>query len=174
MRVRPPEVFEGELPHERLGAPHLLVDLDGPARAHDAQPGVSAPDPRLGLGRIGLHDQDGMARPDVRLGRAPEGVAQIGRERVPVLERVGGEERELARAARSGVAVDGDACAVRPAVVHLSQHRGQVRTERVLDLRRFREEPDDPAHMSEIYMWKAAWKLVIPTKLAVLVWRFPP
>ena len=111
--------------------------------------------PGLGLGSLGLHDQDRVTRPDLGRRCPAEGQAELGGERVPVLKRVRGEERELAGAARRRVAVDGDTGAVRAAIVHLLEHRGQARAERFLDLRRFCEEADDATHMFEIYMWKS-------------------
>src|SRR5204863_1324996 len=92
------------------------------------------------------------ARANLRIGRAAEGLAELRGERVPVLEGVCGEERQLARPGGGGVAVDGDARAVGSAVAHLLEHRAQVAPGRALDLSRLREEPDDSAHMSSIYM----------------------
>src|SRR5262249_59842511 len=99
--------------------------------------------PHVGLGvvRITFGEHDRMSR------------ACLDRiERRPVVRVVGGVERQLAPAGRSGVAVDGDAGAVRPAVAHLHEHRGEVRAELRLELRVFAEQPDDPTH--GVLLWR--------------------
>jgi hypothetical protein len=151
-RVRAVEVIEGEAAHELLRTAGFLVDLDRLARAHHAELRMSLPHPRLCLVRLGVDHEDRMAGARLKGWGAAEGLAELGREGVPVLERVGRKERQLARAARSGVAVDGDARAIRPAIRHLLQHRAQVPTERLLDLRRLREQPDNSTHMSSTYI----------------------
>ena len=108
---------------------------------------MCAAHPRLGLGSLGLGDDDGVARADTRLGRPAEGVAELRAERLPVLQRIRGVERQLARAVGGRIAVDGYARAVGAAVGHLRQHRGEVDAQLSFDVSRLGEEPDDSAHM---------------------------
>src|SRR5438876_11543783 len=107
--------------------------------------------PRLGLGSLGLDHDDRMARADGRLGRPAEGVAQLSAERLPVLQRVRGEERQLAGAVERRIAIDGHAGAVGSTIGHLRQHRGEVLAQMLFDVSGLGEEADDPAHMSQIY-----------------------
>ena len=58
--VRPGHVREPKALDELPRRPGLLEDLDRLARAHHAQLGVALVEPRLGLGRIGLHHDHGM------------------------------------------------------------------------------------------------------------------
>jgi hypothetical protein len=148
--MAPVEVREGELAHEGLRPACLLVDLDRLAGAHHPQFRMRTLDPGLGFHRFGVDHHDRMARADARLGRAAEDIAELRRDGLPVLEWVGRVERQLARPGGSGVAVDGNPGAIGSAVAHLREHRGQVLAERAFDLRRFREEPDDSAHGSNL------------------------
>ena len=107
-RMRPPEVLERERARELLRKPRLLVDLDDPARAHDPEVGPVLANPALGVGGVRVDDEDRVARAHRRLGAGPEGVAQAVAHRVPALVRVRRVQRQLARAARRGVAIDGD------------------------------------------------------------------
>ncbi len=146
----PSEVLERERPREVLGQARLLVDLDDAPRAHHAQVGPVRAHPALGVGGIGIDDEDGVARANRRLGADGERVAEAVPHRSPLLSRVGRVEGQLARAARRRIAVDGDARRVRAAARHLDEHRGEVVAEALLDLGRLREEADDSAHVVSI------------------------
>jgi hypothetical protein len=157
------EVAERELTDELLGAASLLVDLDRLPGAHHPQLGVGAADPGLRAGCFGIDDEDGVTRPDARLGRAPERVAKLGCEGVPVLQRIAREQGQLACPARGAVAIDGDAGAVRAAVAHLGEHGREVPSEPLLDFGRLREQPDDATHMFSIYIRFAPRQPIFPT-----------
>ncbi len=146
------EVLEREAAHELLRPAGLLVDLDRLPRAHDPDLRVHLANPRLGVVRLRLDDEDRVARTHLGVGGAAEGLAKLARKRRPVLEGIGGEEGQLARAARSRVTIDRDARAVGPAIVHLGEHRAQVPPERLFDLSRFCEQPDNSAHMYSTYI----------------------
>ena len=47
---------------------------------------------------------------------------------------------------RDGIAIDGDAGRIRPAIAHLAQHRCEVLAQAILDRRRLCEQTDDSAH----------------------------
>ena len=117
------EVLEGEALGELARPPSLLVDLDRPARAHDAKLGVPFANPGLGLSRLRLHGQDGVGGANRGLGGGAEDRLELGGERLPILEGVRRVQGQLARARRRRITVDGDAGAVGPAVVHLDEHR---------------------------------------------------
>ncbi len=76
--VAPLDVPEVELLHEHLRAADLLVDLDHPACAHDSHVGAMTPDPVLDLGRVALHDEDGVVRADTGFVRAAERHGKLG------------------------------------------------------------------------------------------------
>ena len=128
-RVRPGEVGERELLDELVREARLLVDLDHAARAHDAEVGPVVPHPGLRIGRVGLDDEDRVARAHARLTGAAERVRERPADLFPALARARREERQLARPVGNGIAVDRDTCAVRPAVRHLLEHRGEVDAE---------------------------------------------
>jgi hypothetical protein len=69
-------------------------------------------------------------------------------ERGPVLVRVGGEQRQLGRAERGRLAIERHPGRVGAAVGELGEHRAEQRAEPQLDVRRLREQPDDPAHVN--------------------------
>src|SRR5688572_7180727 len=118
-RVGALEVLEAERPRELLGKPRLLVDLDHATRAHDAKVGTTRAHPWLGLVRIRADDEDGVARADHRLLAGTEGVAEPVPYRNPAFPRIGRVERQLARVARSRIAIHGDAGRVRAPARHL-------------------------------------------------------
>ena len=120
---------------ELLGQAGLLVDLDDAPGAHHAQVGTArrAPSPRPRPHR--RRPRDGVARAHRRLGARRRRRRRAVPDSAPVLVRVGRVERELARAAGAGIAVDGDAGAVGPAARHLDEHRGEVLAEALLDAR---------------------------------------
>ena len=79
-------------------------------------------------------------------GSPPKAPARPSRDAAPLVVGIGREERDLARARRHGVAVDGHARAVGAAVVELREHRAEVLAEVLGDHRRFGEEAGDSAH----------------------------
>ena len=141
---------------ELVREPGLLVDLDHVACAHHPQVRSVLADPSLGLGRVGPDDEDRVTRAHTRLARVAERTGERTRDVGPRLTWVGGEEGQLARAVRRRIAVDGDPGAVRPAVGHLLEHRGEMHAQLRLHLGRLREEPDDPAHMFRSYTGPSA------------------
>ncbi len=143
--VRAGEVGEPERLDERRRPADLLVDLDHPPCAHDAEVRTAAAHPLLRLGGVGGRQQHAVARADVDQGGAADLLGELGPHRVP-LEVGGRVQRQLAPAVRGGVTVDGDAGAVGPAVVHLHEHGAEVLAQARLELGRLAEQSDDPAH----------------------------
>ncbi len=88
----------------------------------------------FGVRGIRVHDEDGVTRADAGLGGTAELVAEPGCQPRPVLARIRGEERQLARPGGRRIAIHRDAGTVRPAVVHLREHRSQMHAEALLDL----------------------------------------
>ena len=88
------------------------------------------------LGLVGVHarDEDGVTRADRRLAALAEGVARGIPNRAPALVRIGGVERQLARAARHRVAVHRHPGRVGATARHLDEHRREVLAEALLDL----------------------------------------
>src|SRR5262245_19423177 len=172
-RVRAVEVLECEPAHEFLRPPRFLVDLDRPPGAHNAELRVGLPHPPLRGLCLGPDCEDGVARADLRPGRASECLAELPADRNPVLQRVGGEESQLARAARRRITIDRNAGAVGPAVRHLLEHRAQVPSERLFDLSGFCEQPDDPTHMCSTYIRVDGKKPIKGTFLRDAIWRLP-
>jgi hypothetical protein len=172
--VRPPDVLERERPRELVGQADLLVDLDHPAGAHDPEVWTVGAHPRLGLRGIRVDHEHGVARANRRLLARSEGVAQAVADDIPALAGSAGEERELAPAARHRVTVDGDAGRIRAAARHLDEHRGEMLPESLLDLRRLREQADDPTHVFRRYTRGCAITLETPATWDQRLWRFSP
>src|SRR6266568_3040719 len=175
--MAPLDVPEPELQHERLRAADLLVDLDRPACAHDPHVRPMTPEPVLHVVRLAVHDEDGVIRPYSGFVCGAEHRGQLGAEAVPGHVGVEGVERQLARAARRRVAVDGYARAVGPAIAHLLEHRGQVLPEPRLELRGLAEESNDSTHMVTSYTCPRTLgplaQAICPLFLTA-VWSFPP
>src|SRR6266545_7959341 len=175
------DVAEPELLDECLRTTDLLVDLDHASRAHHPQVGAVPSDPVLHLACFRLDDDHGVIGPDTSLMGAAERRGKLATESFPRhlgIERV---ERQLARAARHRVPVDGDAGAVRPALAHLLEHGGEVVPESRLELGRLAEESDDSTHMVTSYTRSIALlpnsRLSASTSSPLFlraVWRFPP
>src|SRR2546428_8285893 len=123
------EVVEVESRDELGRTTNLLVDLDHTARAHDANVWAVPPDPLLDIGRFPLHDEDRMSCAASRLVGVAEGGGELAAEGFPRHLGVGRVERELARPARHGIPVDGDAGTVGPAVAPLREHQTEGLTE---------------------------------------------
>src|SRR6266550_7065645 len=175
--VAPLDVAEPELLHERLWATDLLVDLDHPARAHDAQVGAMTPDPVLDVGRIAFHQENSVIRANSGFVRATERRGQLGAEATPGHLRVERVESELARAARGRIPIDGDARAVGPAVAHLLEHRGEVLPEPRLEFWRLAEESDYSTHMVSFYTRSTTLGLSVGVRCPLFhtaVWSLPP
>ena len=124
----------------------LLVDLDGVARAHDAQPRIELADrgarPFQLLQRHAEHGVRVLHRDrHIRADRSAEPVG----EAVEILLGAGRLDGELAEAV-IGAAVDGDAGAVRPAIAELGEHVGEHRAELRLERFVLEEKTDDAAH----------------------------
>jgi hypothetical protein len=150
--VRPLQVVEPELRDEPLGPPDLLVDLDHAAGAEDAELGMVPPHPSLRLRSVGLDDDHRVIGPDIGPGLAAEGIRETRADAVPTGRRRRRVQGQLAGAGRRGIAVDGDACAVGPAVRHLDEHRRGVEAELRLHVGRLGEETDDSAHRYGEYL----------------------
>ena len=73
-------------------------------------------------------------------------VVKLERQARPVVLRVGGEQRDLARAGGRRLAVEGHAGRIRAAVGELPDHRADVGAEPLGDRVRLAEETDDSAH----------------------------
>ena len=173
-RVAALHVVEPEALREPLGPAHLLVDLDGRARAHHAQLGVVLGEPRDRIGGLGGDAHDAVARAHVDAGNAAECRTELTAEVDPVVGLRGGVQRELRPTRGSGVTVDRDPCAIGPSVAELDQHGGQVCAQPFGDGRRFREQTNDSAHRSLLALRDDTSHWTLPELPGAVVHRATP
>jgi hypothetical protein len=144
-RVAALHLVEGEALDEVARRPGLLEDLDRLAGAHHPQLGVALAQPGLDDLGVRLHHDHGVAGAQLGLAGA-EALGERVAHGVPVLARVGREERHLGAPGRRRLAVERHAGAVGAAVAQLHEHRAEVTPEVAADVERLGEKACDSAH----------------------------
>jgi hypothetical protein len=94
---------------------------------------VARGEPALQLLALVIDHEQRVGGADLGVADIAEALRQLPAELVPGVVLLGREERHLARSGRGGVAVEGDAGAVGPALGELAEHRAQMRTESLLN-----------------------------------------